>query len=108
MSAPIPANAQRPGLGGGGGELPGRLLWGLFRDVLKVLCLCAHSGHKPRLLLCETVIQNESSEVSEVALAHAALLAAARLLFSRSGPLLQPCSSHPQRVPLAPAFPQNL
>lgn len=103
MWVPIPAEAQRPGLGGGGGELAGRLLWGLFRDVLKVL-----SGHKPRLLLCETVIQNGSSEVSEVALAHAAPQAAARLLFSRSGPLLQTCSSHPQRVPPAPAFPQNL
>lgn len=88
MSAPIPADAQQRGLGGGGGELAGRLLWGFFRDVLKVLCLCAHSGHKPRLLLCEAVIQKESSEVSEVGLAHAAPLTAARLLFSRSGPLL--------------------
>lgn len=93
---------------GGGGEVVRRLLWDLFRDVLKVFYLCGHSGHKPRFLPSETMIQNESSEVSKGPPPYAAHLAAAILLFCAKEAPSPSCTSHPQEVLLSPLFHKKL
>jgi hypothetical protein len=42
-----------------GSEVMGRLLWDLFRDMLKVFSLCGHLGDKPRLLPRALTLQSE-------------------------------------------------